>query len=167
MLVLTAIVTASDEENPQVRLPRDSEGPLSLTVLLSPEALRSKQKGHLKNPSPGWPRPSLSWHQREGCKYLYFLRDQVFSWFPAAPHFYIGKHGKHCGKLYAARANLTRHAKECGSRDRGKCMFCPLSFETFAAVRQHERRAHVGQYKKDLESRSPAPEAAGNSVFLE
>ncbi|GJQ66896.1 hypothetical protein Trydic_g13550, partial [Trypoxylus dichotomus] len=64
-----------------------------------------------------------------------------------------------CGKTYTTRANLARHEKDCGKRDRQKCLFCPFSASTFAGVRQHERRAHPQEYAADLEGKVGAPES--------
>ncbi|KAK9703565.1 hypothetical protein QE152_g29261 [Popillia japonica] len=57
MLVLTAIVTASDGSG--------ILGTLRDRAVLSPEALRSPQAQQV-NPSAGWPSPSFSWHKKGG-----------------------------------------------------------------------------------------------------
>ncbi|GJQ86035.1 hypothetical protein Trydic_g15645 [Trypoxylus dichotomus] len=64
-----------------------------------------------------------------------------------------------CGKTYTSRANLARHEKDCGKRDKQKCLFFPFSASTFAGVRQHERRAHPLEYAADLEGKVGAPES--------
>lgn len=63
-----------------------------------------------------------------------------------------------CGKEYSLRSSLQRHKKTCGDNSRRKCIFCKASFPDFKAVRQHERRAHPLEYRKDLEDKLPAPE---------
>lgn len=63
-----------------------------------------------------------------------------------------------CGKGYRLKSSLARHLKDCGTRDRSKCVHCGMAFPTYAAVRQHEHRAHQTAYRKELEDKLPAPE---------
>ncbi|GLV46633.1 hypothetical protein CBL_20908 [Carabus blaptoides fortunei] len=64
-----------------------------------------------------------------------------------------------CGRGYKLQSSLSRHAKECSVNDRRKCLYCKISFPTFSAVRQHERRVHPSEYRKALEDSLPAPES--------
>ncbi|KAK9722761.1 hypothetical protein QE152_g19534 [Popillia japonica] len=63
-----------------------------------------------------------------------------------------------CEVSYSFKANMARHAKKCGTRDRSKCQHCSSTFESFASVRQHECRAHPKLYRTELESKIGAPE---------
>ncbi|GLV40877.1 hypothetical protein CBL_08451 [Carabus blaptoides fortunei] len=65
-----------------------------------------------------------------------------------------------CGRTYKLKSSLARHAKECGISDRRKCLHCKVSFPTYQAVRQHERRVHPVEYRKGLEESLPAPESS-------
>ncbi|KAF5279937.1 hypothetical protein FQR65_LT15135 [Abscondita terminalis] len=60
-----------------------------------------------------------------------------------------------CGREYELKSSLARHYKDCGVRDKGKCQFCKISFNSFASVRQHERRAHPELYRAELEAKLP------------
>lgn len=51
-----------------------------------------------------------------------------------------------CKQLFPSRPSLNRHiaSRECG--DRGTCIHCNKTFNSFALVRQHERRSHPTEY---------------------
>lgn len=68
-----------------------------------------------------------------------------------------------CGKGYEQKAALARHAKDCGKRNTDRCLYCGAVCDTFAAVRQHERRHHPEEYKAALLSRARPPD----SVLME
>lgn len=62
-----------------------------------------------------------------------------------------------CGNAYSLASSLTLHRKNCGKSDRRRCLFCFMEFKSFPAVRQHERRAHPHEYRRELESKVKMP----------
>lgn len=74
-------------------------------------------------------------------------------------------HCNACEKAFQLKSSLARHKKTCGQSSRTGCLFCPYTNSSFAALRQHERRLHPEEYRKNLEEKIGTPEPTLLSIL--
>lgn len=63
-----------------------------------------------------------------------------------------------CNRQYTSKSNLVRHQRTCEESKRRKCRYCVETFNSFASVRIHERRAHAHEFNEELAKKLPPTE---------
>lgn len=142
---------AAPSNQPNKRIPQTPKGAGAST----------KQPLPSKAPKPGVKPVKSSSVQKPTTK---AIRSQVNTDQPAGRHLEEPSASSahrcdRCGVEYQYLANFKTHLKDCGARDREKCLYCGRTFENYAATRQHERRAHPLEYRRDLEAKLPTSES--------